>query len=94
MIPIVCFLDHSPTRRVNHLEKREKLGLSPAPKAQSRTREPLQESADAYQRVEVSTSLFSLVFFSFSGTVLYSCYEIKGPVLRFLDYKQFSKGFI
>nr|VDD27198.1 unnamed protein product [Brassica oleracea] len=45
--------DHSPTRRVNHLEKREKLGLSPAPKAQSRTREPLPESADAYQRVEM-----------------------------------------
>ncbi|CAF1921359.1 hypothetical protein YC2023_020554 [Brassica napus] len=44
--------DHSPTRRVNHLEKREKLGLSP-PKAQSRTREPLPESADAYQRVEM-----------------------------------------
>ncbi|CAH8362051.1 unnamed protein product [Eruca vesicaria subsp. sativa] len=45
--------DHSPTRRVNHLEKREKLGLIPAPKAQSRTREPLPESADAYQRVEM-----------------------------------------
>ncbi|CAN8264829.1 unnamed protein product [Cochlearia groenlandica] len=44
--------DHSPTRRVNHLEKREKLGLNPAPKGQSRTREPLPESADAYQRVE------------------------------------------
>ncbi|XP_010483785.1 PREDICTED: SNAP25 homologous protein SNAP33 [Camelina sativa] len=45
--------DHSPTRRVNHLEKREKLGLNPAPKGQSRTREPLPESADAYQRVEM-----------------------------------------
>jgi len=45
--------DHSPTRRVNHLEKREKLGLSPAPKSQSRTREPLPESADAYQRMEM-----------------------------------------
>uniref|UniRef100_A0A1J3K262 SNAP25 homologous protein SNAP33 n=1 Tax=Noccaea caerulescens TaxID=107243 RepID=A0A1J3K262_NOCCA len=45
--------DHSPTRRVNHLEKREKLGLSPAPKSQLRTREPLPESADAYQRVEM-----------------------------------------
>ncbi|ESQ31816.1 hypothetical protein EUTSA_v10004672mg [Eutrema salsugineum] len=45
--------DHSPTRRVNHLEKREKLGLNPAPKAQSRTREPLPESADAYQKVEM-----------------------------------------
>ncbi|KAJ0238152.1 SNAP25 us protein SNAP33 [Hirschfeldia incana] len=45
--------DHSPTRRVDHLEKREKLGLSPAPKSQSRTREPLPESAGAYQRVEM-----------------------------------------
>ncbi|KAF8089556.1 hypothetical protein N665_0502s0022 [Sinapis alba] len=45
--------DHSPTRRINHLEKREKLGLNPAPKAQSRSREPLPESADAYQRVEM-----------------------------------------
>ncbi|KAG7538751.1 Target SNARE coiled-coil homology domain [Arabidopsis suecica] len=45
--------DHSPTRRINHLEKREKLGLNSAPKGQSRTREPLPESADAYQRVEM-----------------------------------------
>ncbi|XP_010443936.2 PREDICTED: SNAP25 homologous protein SNAP33 [Camelina sativa] len=45
--------DHSPTRRVNHLEKREKLGLNPAPKGQSRTREALPEPADAYQRVEM-----------------------------------------
>ena len=45
--------DDSPTRRVNHLEKREKLGLNSAPRGQSRTREPLPESADAYQRVEM-----------------------------------------
>lgn len=59
----VFWVDHSPTRRVNHLEKREKLGLNPAPKGQSRTREPLPESADAYQKVEVRTSLPSLLFF-------------------------------
>lgn len=62
MIPFL--LDHSPTRRINHLEKREKLGLNPAPKAQSRSREPLPESADAYQRVEVSTTyIFPLFIF-------------------------------
>ncbi|KAF3515408.1 hypothetical protein F2Q69_00000307 [Brassica cretica] len=44
----------SPKRRVNHLETREKLGLNHFHKPQSRTpREPLPESPDAYQKLEV-----------------------------------------
>ncbi|CAN6810339.1 unnamed protein product [Brassica oleracea] len=43
----------SPKRRVNHLETREKLGLNHFPKPQSRTHEPLPESPDAYQKLEV-----------------------------------------
>ncbi|KAF3551525.1 hypothetical protein DY000_02000340 [Brassica cretica] len=44
----------SPKRRVNHSETREKLGLNHFHKPQSRTpRQPLPESADAYQKLEV-----------------------------------------
>ncbi|KAL1196777.1 SNAP25 homologous protein SNAP33 [Cardamine amara subsp. amara] len=43
----------SPKRRVDHLQARERLGLNHVPKPQSRTREPLPESADAYQKVEI-----------------------------------------
>uniref|UniRef100_A0A1J3JF07 SNAP25 homologous protein SNAP33 n=1 Tax=Noccaea caerulescens TaxID=107243 RepID=A0A1J3JF07_NOCCA len=43
----------SPKRGVNHFETREKLGLSHAPKPKSRTREPLPESADADQKLEM-----------------------------------------
>jgi len=43
----------SPKRRVNNLETREKLGLNQLPKPDSRTNEPLPESADAYQKIEV-----------------------------------------
>ncbi|KAJ4883242.1 SNAP25 homologous protein SNAP33 [Raphanus sativus] len=44
----------SPKRRVNNLETREKLGLNHLPKPHSRrTREPLPESADAYQKIEM-----------------------------------------
>ncbi|KAG2241364.1 hypothetical protein Bca52824_096652 [Brassica carinata] len=43
----------SPKRRVNNLETREKLGLNHLPKPQSRTNEPLPESADAYQKIEM-----------------------------------------
>ncbi|XP_010452752.1 PREDICTED: SNAP25 homologous protein SNAP33-like [Camelina sativa] len=46
----------SPKRRVNHFETREKLGLNHLPKQQSRTREPLPESADAYQKLEMETA--------------------------------------
>lgn len=46
-------LGDSPKRRVDHLQAREKLGLNRVPKPQSRAREPLPESADAYQKVEV-----------------------------------------
>ncbi|XP_010423160.1 PREDICTED: SNAP25 homologous protein SNAP33-like [Camelina sativa] len=46
----------SPKRRVNHFETREKLGLNHLPKPQSRTREPLPESADAYQKIEMETA--------------------------------------
>ncbi|XP_010546183.1 PREDICTED: SNAP25 homologous protein SNAP33 [Tarenaya hassleriana] len=50
--PIVT-RDDSPKRRANHIEQREKLGLNAPPKAQSRTRSPLPEPTDAYQKVEV-----------------------------------------
>lgn len=50
--PIVT-RDDSPKRRADHFEQREKLGLNTAPKAQSRTRAPLPEPTDAYQKVEV-----------------------------------------
>ncbi|KAH0868275.1 hypothetical protein HID58_075297, partial [Brassica napus] len=43
----------SPKRRVNNLETREKLGLNQLPKPDSRTNEPLPESADAYQKIEM-----------------------------------------
>ncbi|RID68137.1 hypothetical protein BRARA_C00318 [Brassica rapa] len=43
----------SPKRRVNHLETREKLGLNHLPRPQSRTHEPLPESANAYQKLEM-----------------------------------------
>ncbi|KAF2594854.1 hypothetical protein F2Q70_00042827 [Brassica cretica] len=43
----------SPKRRVNNLETREKLGLNQLPKPDSRTNEPLHESADAYQKIEM-----------------------------------------
>ncbi|CAN7141571.1 unnamed protein product [Brassica rapa subsp. narinosa] len=43
----------SPKRRVNNLETREKLGLNHLPKRHSRTHEPLPESADAYQKIEM-----------------------------------------
>lgn len=41
-------------RRGNHLELREKLGLSSAPKARSSSRTPPPEPANALQKVEVS----------------------------------------
>ncbi|KAF3595305.1 hypothetical protein DY000_02023209 [Brassica cretica] len=40
-------------RRVNNLETREKLELNQLPKLDSRTNEPLPESADAYQKIEM-----------------------------------------
>ncbi|CAH8312605.1 unnamed protein product [Eruca vesicaria subsp. sativa] len=43
----------SPKRSVNNLETREKLGLNHLPKPHSRTLQPLPESADAYQRIEM-----------------------------------------
>ncbi|CAA7026965.1 unnamed protein product [Microthlaspi erraticum] len=43
----------SPKRRVNQLETREKLGLNHVPKPKSSTSEPLPESADAYQKLEM-----------------------------------------
>ncbi|XP_010491406.1 PREDICTED: SNAP25 homologous protein SNAP33-like [Camelina sativa] len=46
----------SPNRRVNYFETREKLGLNHLPKPQSRTNEPLPESADAYQKLEMETA--------------------------------------
>ncbi|GLU12460.1 hypothetical protein SLE2022_291380 [Rubroshorea leprosula] len=45
--------DDSPKRRGNHLEQREKLGLNPVPRGQSKSRAPLPEPTDAFQKVEV-----------------------------------------
>ncbi|CAH2073661.1 unnamed protein product [Thlaspi arvense] len=50
--PVISRVE-SPKRKVNLLETREKLGLNHLPKPQSRTREPLPEPADVYQRVEM-----------------------------------------
>ncbi|KAL0756079.1 hypothetical protein Bca101_093747 [Brassica carinata] len=47
------YFGESPKRRVNNLETREKLGLNKLPKPDSRTNEPLPESADAYQKIEM-----------------------------------------
>ncbi|VVB13649.1 unnamed protein product [Arabis nemorensis] len=51
--PVITRGGESPKRRVNHLESREKLGLNHIPKPQSRTCEPLPESANAYQKVQM-----------------------------------------
>jgi len=44
-------------RRGNHLEQREKLGLSSAPQERSSSRTPPQEPTNALQKVEVHTML-------------------------------------
>lgn len=59
MVALLSFdylLTDDPDRRKgNHLEQREKLGLTTTPnKGASRSRVPLPESADAMQKVEVS----------------------------------------
>ncbi|KAG2257952.1 hypothetical protein Bca52824_077246 [Brassica carinata] len=51
--PVITREGESPKRRVNNLETREKLGLNKLPKPDSRTNEPLPESADAYQKIEM-----------------------------------------
>ncbi|KAF8115623.1 hypothetical protein N665_0025s0091 [Sinapis alba] len=51
--PVIITRGESPKRRVNNLETREKLGLNHLPKPHSRTHEPLPESADAYQKIEM-----------------------------------------
>ncbi|CAN6879235.1 unnamed protein product [Brassica oleracea] len=51
--PVITREGESPKRRVNNLETREKLGLNQLPKPDSRTNEPLPESADAYQKIEM-----------------------------------------
>ncbi|KAJ0266161.1 SNAP25 us protein SNAP29 [Hirschfeldia incana] len=51
--PVIITKGESPKRRVNNLEAREKLGLNHLPKPHSRTREPLPETADAYQKIEM-----------------------------------------
>ncbi|EOA19523.1 hypothetical protein CARUB_v10002435mg [Capsella rubella] len=52
--PVITKGDSPKRRRVNnHSETREKLGLNHLPKPQSRTRDTLPESADAYQKIEM-----------------------------------------
>ncbi|CAN7118026.1 unnamed protein product [Brassica rapa subsp. narinosa] len=51
--PVITREGESPKRRVNNLETRKKLGLNQLPKPDSRTNEPLPESADAYQKIEM-----------------------------------------
>ncbi|KAL0804161.1 hypothetical protein Bca101_096651 [Brassica carinata] len=51
--PVITREGESPKRRVNNLETREKLGLNQLPKPDSRTNEPLPESADAYHKIEM-----------------------------------------
>lgn len=45
--------DDPDRKKGNHLEQREKLGLTAPNKGASRSRTPLAESADAMQKVEV-----------------------------------------
>ncbi|XP_022736378.1 SNAP25 homologous protein SNAP33-like [Durio zibethinus] len=45
--------DDSPKRRVGQLEQREKLGLNPVPRGQSKSRTPPPEPTNAFQKVEV-----------------------------------------
>ncbi|GMQ10873.1 hypothetical protein CsSME_00053704 [Camellia sinensis var. sinensis] len=45
--------DDPTQRKGNHLEQREKLGLTPAPKGRSSTRTPPPEPTNALQKVEV-----------------------------------------
>lgn len=49
----VTFRDDPVLRKVNHLEQREKLGLSSAPKGQSNGRTPPPELTNAMQKVEI-----------------------------------------
>lgn len=49
----VIFGDDPVRRKGNHMEQREKLGLTSAPKGQSKTRKPLSEPTNALERVEV-----------------------------------------
>ncbi|KAF3438121.1 hypothetical protein FNV43_RR20877 [Rhamnella rubrinervis] len=49
----VLFGDDEVERRGDHLEQREKLGLTPAPKGRSHTRTPPSEPTGALQKVEV-----------------------------------------
>jgi synaptosomal-associated protein 25 len=49
----VLFGDNEVKRKGNHLEQREKLGLTPVPKGRSHTRTLPSEPSDALQKVEV-----------------------------------------
>lgn len=60
---ILCFHDaDDPVRRKgNHLEQREKLGLtSSAPKGQSKPRKTLPEATNGLERVEVYINLVKI----------------------------------
>ncbi|XP_028753620.1 SNAP25 homologous protein SNAP33-like [Neltuma alba] len=48
----IIFGDDPVRRKGSHLEQREKLGLSPAPRGQSKSRTPPPEPTDALQKVE------------------------------------------
>ncbi|CAN8298661.1 unnamed protein product [Cochlearia groenlandica] len=51
--PVITRVESPKRGKVHNLETREKLGLNHLGKPQSRTREPLPESADAYQKIEM-----------------------------------------
>lgn len=47
-------------RKGNHLEQREKLGLTSAPKGQSKSRPTLSEPSNALEKVEVRIYLMKI----------------------------------
>jgi len=60
----ICYVLHDiddPVRRKgNHLEQREKLGLTSAPKGQSKSRTTPSESTNAFEKVEVRIDLMQI----------------------------------
>lgn len=47
-------------KKGNHLEQREKLGLTSAPKGQSKSRTTLSEPSNVLEKVEVSIDLMKI----------------------------------
>jgi len=49
----LCYADDPVRRKDNHLEQRDKLGLTSAPKGQSKLQTPPPEPTNALEKIEV-----------------------------------------